>query len=264
MRRMILVSAAALLVGAGVAVAHGFNSSGVKAVNATFTATTATNVRTATCTGDDGGAYEKSRGTYTGTADSTEASLKGNATIEATSLINTTTKIGIVSGDLRIETADGGRTKAHFDGVFVDGKLVGLAAGRSRHNSDTGNVTLLANFSADYAATTGFANGKVGTDVSGGAVLITRSGCKPAEASKPDHITASGKVTAVSDTSITVAGVTCAVPESLKTTVAQLKVDDVTTIECDVVSGANTLTGVSNGKHESKYDSKHRSKHHRR
>jgi hypothetical protein len=244
MRRMILVTAAGLLlVGAGVAVAHGFDSRGVKAVNATFTATGASDVRTTTCTGEDG-TYEKSRGTYAGTADSTEASLKGNATISATSVINTTTKVGIVSGDLRIETADGGRTRAHFDGVFTDGKLVGLATGGTRHGHDNAGVKLLANLSADYGAATGFANGKVGTDVAGGAVLITPGGCRPAAPSKPDHITASGKITAVSDTSITVAGVTCSVPDTLKSSVSTLKTDETTTIECDVVNGANTLTRV--------------------
>ena len=66
MRRMILASVAGLLlVGAGVAVAHGFDSKAVKQVSATFSATTASNLRTSTCTGADG-SYAKSVATYTG------------------------------------------------------------------------------------------------------------------------------------------------------------------------------------------------------
>ena len=129
MRRMILASVAGLLlVGAGVAVAHGFDSKAVKQVSATFTATTASNLRTATCTGADG-TYAKSVATYTGSAVSSEPSLNGTARIEAASFVNTTTGVGTVWGSARIDTADGRRTSFNFEGVLTHGSVVGLAEG---------------------------------------------------------------------------------------------------------------------------------------
>ena len=110
MRRKILALVAGLmLVGAGVAVAHGFDSKAVKQVSATFTATTVSNLRTSTCTGADG-SYAKSVANYSGTAVSSEPSLNGATRIEAASFVNTTTGVGTVWGNARIDTADGRRT----------------------------------------------------------------------------------------------------------------------------------------------------------
>jgi hypothetical protein len=244
MRRMILVTATALLlVGAGVAVAHGLDGKSVKQVSATFTATTANGVRTTTCTGADG-SYAQSRGTYSGSATSTEPSLNGPARITAESLVNTTTGVGTVSGEVRIDTADGRHTSARFDGVLTHGSVVGLAEGGVRGRDE---ASLVANMSADFTAAGGFANGKFGGTAAGDAVLVMRGGCEAPKAPKPEHVKAHGAITAVSSTSISVAGVTCGVPPSLQAAVAKLKTTDVVEIECDVVSGASTLTKVSGG-----------------
>ena len=70
------------LAAATIAVAHGTESKAVKQVSATFAATTASDVHTTTCTGADGDSYALSRGTYTGTATSTEPSLNGPVRID--------------------------------------------------------------------------------------------------------------------------------------------------------------------------------------
>jgi hypothetical protein len=247
MRRIILaMSAGLLLVGAGVAFAHGFDGRSVKQVSATFTATTVSKLRTATCTGTDG-SYAKSQATYTGTATSTEPTLNGPVKIEAGSFVNTTTGVGTVWGQVRIDAADGKHTSAHFEGVLTHGSVVGFADGRTRPGHDEGK--LLANLSADYTAAGGFANGKLGGGTAAGdAVVLTRGGCHPPKPPKPERVKAHGAITAVSSTSITVAGVTCGVPATLQSDVAKFKVADLVEIECDVANGTNTLTHVS-GKH---------------
>ena len=251
MRKMILASVAGLLlVCAGVAVAHGFDSKAVKQVSATFSATTASNLRTSTCTGADG-SYAKSVATYTGSAVSSEPSLNGPARIEASSFVNTTTGVGTVSGQARIDTTDGRHTSFAFEGVLTHGSVVGLAEGRSRPGRD--EVKLLANLSADYSAAGGFGNGKLGGGTAAGdAVLITSGGCHPPKAPRPEHVKARGAITAVSPSSISVAGVTCVVPTNQQSAVAKLKVTDVVTIECDVANGTSTLTKVSSHGHDRK------------
>ena len=81
-----------------------------------FTATTASKVETRTCTTTDGKTLVTTNGTYSGTA-SGDADFTGTATLRATSLINTTDNIGLVSGTLRIDVAAGRDTQAQFDAV---------------------------------------------------------------------------------------------------------------------------------------------------
>jgi hypothetical protein len=244
MRRIILASVAGLvLVVAGVAVAHGFDGKAVKQVSATFSATATSNLRTSTCAGSDG-TYAKSVATYTGAATSTEPSLNGPARIEAASFVNTTTGVGTVWGNARIDTASG-RTSFSFEGVLTHGSVVGLASGHSRRPG----ARLLANFSADFSAAGGFGNGKIGGTAAGDAVLITPGGCHPPKPPKPERVKARGAISAVSSTSITVAGVTCGVPSHLAGKVGGLHTGDVVSIECDVANGTSTLRNVSGHHH---------------
>src|SRR5579872_3951159 len=99
MRRLITIVAVLVFVGAGIAVAHENDGKSIKQVSATFTATTASNVRTDTCTATDG-TYTTTRGDYTGTATSTDPTLNGNASVDAESVVNTTTGYGTVDGKL--------------------------------------------------------------------------------------------------------------------------------------------------------------------
>jgi hypothetical protein len=242
MRRLVWITAALVaLVGAGAAVAHRFDTKSVKAVSATFGATAVSNLRTSSCTGADGG-YTTSRGTYTGTATSSEPSLNGPITIDAESLINTSTGNGTVSGRFRIDVASGHHTHGAFDAVYSGGTIVGLAEG----NADEPHAKLVANLSASFAAATGFAAGaKLGGGTSAGnAVELVRGGCEPVRPPKPEKIQVHAAVSAVSATSITAGGVTCNVPDSLKGKVSEIHVGDRVEMKCTVSGGVNTLEHV--------------------
>ena len=239
MRKLIFtVVAVVALVATSIAVAHGIEGAKTaKAVAGTFTATGAT-TSTRTCTTADGKSISITDGKYTGVA-AGDADLAGNITVRARSVINTTDNVGTVDGSLRIDVASGADTKAAFSGVYNGGTVAGLAVGRAHDPS----ARLIANFSATFAAATGFTNGKLGGGTAGGtAVELSGSSCK-SQSTRPEKSEARGTVTAVSSTSITVAGLTCAVPaDKANDVVAKLHVNDRAEIHCQVVSGANTLT----------------------
>lgn len=242
MRRLIFAAASVLaLIGAGIAVAHEGQSKSVKQVSAQFTATTAGNVRTETCTGSDG-SYATTHGEWTGTSTSSdEPTLNGKATIDADAIVNTTSGVGTISGRLRIDTSDGHHTSATFDAVDTNGTIAGLAEGR---NADQG-AKLLANLSASFDAAGGFSNGKLGGGTLGGnAVLVGQGGCTPQPAPKPETIDVHDAITAVSSTSITAAGVTCAVPSTLSSAVGSLQVGNLVELKCIATNGTNTLQKV--------------------
>ncbi|MBV8079178.1 MAG: hypothetical protein JO186_02240 [Actinobacteria bacterium] len=247
MRKLALFCTAAVaLVCAGIAVAHGLDSKSVKAESASFTATTAGNVQTGTCTGADG-TYATSRGTYTGTiSNSTDTTLNGPVTIDAESLVNSTTNLGTVTGKVSLGTNNDGHDEdgaLHFEGVYSGGNVAGVVEGRLQGS----NTSLLANFSAAFSATGGFTNGALGHGASGGdGVEITSGGCDPQQAPKPETVRAEGAVSAVSSTSITAAGVTCTIPTNLQSQVAALNLATGTRVEleCTVANGANTLTAI--------------------
>jgi hypothetical protein len=224
------------LVTAGIAVAQGVESKGVKQVSATFTATTASNVTSSTCKGTDGNTYAISRGTYTGTATSSEPSLNGPLTANVSSFVNTTTGVGTAQGRLRVATGSDTHTDATLKGVVSQGSIVGLATGRSR------NAGLVANVSTGYSSAGGLTGGKLGGASGGDAVEYTSGGCAQ---SKKDaaRIQAQGAVSALSLTSITVGSVTCTVPLNLQAAVSsKVKVGTAVRITCSVSGSTNTLT----------------------
>jgi len=226
-----------LATSAGLAVAAGLHNNGrsVKAVAGTFAATGAS-TRTSTCTTEDGKAIAVTHARYTGTA-AGDPDLTGAIRIDARSLINTTDDVGTVTGRLHIDVASGRDTTAGFEAVYDHGKLAGLAVG---HAHDPG-VKLLANISATFTAAGGFTDGKVGASAGGSAVELGPARCKttrtPAEKSE-----ARGTVSALSTSSITVAGLTCAIPSDLAQRVAnEVKVGDRAEIRCSLTNGQNTL-----------------------
>lgn len=238
MKRTLMVASIAViaLAAAGIAVARGVDGAkSVKEVTGTFAATTVSRVDTKTCTTSDGKTLVTTNGTYTGTA-SGDPDLTGAATIKARSTINTTDGVGVASGTLRVDVASGGDTEAQFDAVVKGGQLAGLASGRAHDPS----ARLIANLSSDFSATTGFANGKLGGTNGGAAVEVGPGTCQR-QTSVKQTSRASGTVTAVSSTSITVAGLTCAVPASLQTVVAALTVGSRAEISCSLSGGVNTL-----------------------
>ncbi|HVA30463.1 MAG TPA: hypothetical protein VMU58_04275 [Gaiellaceae bacterium] len=242
-RTFILVATAVVaLAAAGIAVGHGVDAAkSVREVSGTFAATTVSRTNTKTCTTTDGKTLVTTDGTYTGTA-SGDPDLTGAVTIKAHSTVNTSDGIGVVSGTLRIDVGSGGNTAARFDAVLKGNQLAGFASGRAHAPS----VKLLANLSSDFNATTGFANGKLGGANGGSAAELGAGTCQRV-ASVKQTSRANGTVTAVSSTSITVAGLTCTVPAtaSLQKLVGSLAVGSRAEITCSLTGGVNTLVKAS-------------------
>src|SRR4051812_13267477 len=244
MRKLTFVAVVVVaLVATSIAVAHGIEGAKTaKAVAATFTATGAS-TSTRTCTTADGKSISITDGRYTGVA-AGDADLAGNITLRARSVINTTDNVGTVDGRFHIDVASGKDTEAAYSAVYAGGSIAGLAVGRAHDPS----ARLIANLSATFAAATGFTNGKLGGGTTGGmAIELSGASCKSATNSH-EKSEARGTVTAVSSSSITVAGLTCAVPADKAGDVAKLAVNDRAEIRCSLSNGVNTLTRVEKKK----------------
>lgn len=236
MRKLLWLGvAASALTAAGIAIADGIGTKSIKSVTGTFSATTVSKSSTRTCTNADG-TFVLTNATYTGTAVG-DPTLTGPALLKVRSLINTTKNIGTVNGAVRIDTA-GKDTVAKLNAVYSGGQLAGLVSGKAGSN-----LRLLGNFSAGFSAAGGFTGGKIGSSSGGAAVELQKGNCQPAK-SKKEKATAIGTISAVSSTSITVAGVTCAVPTKLQAKVSTLMVGDRVEIRCESMNGTLTLVKV--------------------
>jgi hypothetical protein len=236
---VLALSVSGLAVGMGL---HG--SKTAKLVAGTFTATTASQTFTRTCTTQDGKTIVVAHGKYTGTATG-DPDLTGPITVFANSAVNTTDGVGVVSGRLKIDVASGRDTVAHYDAVYDHGNIAGLARGHAHGPF----VDLLANLSAGFSTAGGFTSGKLGGGTAGGsAVELGPTRCVP---NRPptEKSAARGTVSAVSSMSITVAGLTCAVPPALAAKVATFKVGDRAEIHCALMNGTNTLVRVESMHH---------------
>jgi hypothetical protein len=241
MKRTLTLAAlvVAALAAASIAVARGLDDTkNARAVTGTFAATTASHLNTRTCTTSDNKALVVTDGMYTGTA-SGDPDLTGNATLRAHSVINTTDGIGRVTGTLRIDVA-GRDTQAQFDTVYSGGTIAGLAVGHAHDPA----ARLIANLSAGFTSTGGFTSGKLGGSTGGAAVEMTPGTCHAIRTIK-EHSAARGTVGANSGSSITVAGLTCAVPSTLQSKVANFPMGSRAEIRCTLVSGVNTLDAIS-------------------
>lgn len=244
MKKLLLATALLMaLATAGVAVARGLDDAkSVTAVSGTFTATTVSNSQTRSCTTTDGKTLATTRATYSGAATGS-ADLTGPITLQTSSLVNTTDGVGTVEGKLKI-AASGGTTVAQFSGVYDHGSVAGLAAGHGA----TRSAKLLANVSGSFTASGGFASGKIGGGTAGGSAVELGPGrCAPASAVR-ESAEARGTISAVSSTSITVAGLTCVVPSTLAVKVQGLHTGDRVEIRCTTANGATTLVGVKAGR----------------
>lgn len=236
MRKLTLaVAFVVALVAASVAVAHGIEGAKTAtAVSGTFSAA-AGNVSSKTCTTSDGKTVVVTNGTYTGTA-AGSAGLAGAITLKARSVVNTSDDIGVVSGAYSIK--DG--AKGAFSTVYDHGAVAGLATGRLHGPSRA----LVANVSATFSPTSGFSGGKIGATSGGSAVAVASSGCKDAK-TEHEHDAAKGTISSLSSTSITVAGVTCAIPSDKSSRVNDtFKTGDTVEIQCAYANGTATLTKI--------------------
>jgi hypothetical protein len=228
------------LVATSYAVAHGIEGAkSAKSVAGTFTATGST-TSTRTCTTTDGKTIVVTDGKYTGAA-AGDPDLTGAITLRARSVINTTDNVGTVDGRFAID-ASGKNTEGAYSAVYDHGAIAGLAVGKARESK----ARLIANLSATFSAASGFTAGKLGGGTAGGGAveLGGAGGCKPAGTSH-ERSEARGTITALSTTSITVAGLTCAIPPAASADLnAKFKASDSVSIKCELVSGTNTLTKI--------------------
>jgi hypothetical protein len=237
---MLLAAGLVALATAGIAVAHGIGGAkNARAVVGTFAANTVSKTETRSCTTSDAKTIEITSGRWTGTATG-DADLTGPVTVSAKSTINTTDGVGTVEGRIRIDVASGRDTSAGFAAVYDHGNLAGLAVGKAHQPS----ARLLANISAAFSTATGFSDGKIGATAGGSAVEIGPARCMSTK-TPHERSDARGTVSAVSSTSITVAGLTCAVPSELASKVADVKVNDRAEIRCSLVGGTNTLVRIA-------------------
>jgi hypothetical protein len=178
-----LAAGLSVLAVAGIAFAHGGSPNSIQSTSASFDAATVSNLKSSSCTGADG-TYVRTRAQYTGTATSTDARLNGALVVRASTVYNTTTKLGVVDGRFRVTTASG-HTDGHFRAVDSDGSLAGFADGRSKANDVHAN--LLANMSATFDPTTGFSHGKLGDGSSTDTAVFVSGHCQrgPSGASGP-------------------------------------------------------------------------------
>jgi hypothetical protein len=235
------------LAAAGLAIAKGVQTSSVTAVSATFTATTQTGKSsTRTCTTADGKTLVATRATFTGSAASTSPELAGAVTIDTQALINATDDVGRIDAHLRI-ASNSGKTDLHFTGVYDHASLAGLATGHAA----SPHVQLVGNLSSGFSTGGGFTSGKIGGGSAGGSAIELGPGrCAPAKPApkppppRPEQVEATGAVSAVSSTSITVAGLTCTVPSNLAARISGVETGDRAGIRCTVSNGTNTLTKI--------------------
>ncbi len=200
MKRLALITAAlATLVTAGAAVAH-LKSTDVSQVNATFTATSVSQLRTQTLT-CDGGQLEVSSARYTGTATSGTPDLAGPMELRVYSVYNTTKKLGWAEGRLVVGASDD-RTHARFTAVNVNGTLDGWLSGSAGHR-DGG---LFGSFSGSFTTAGGLTSGQLGTGTgTNAALLVKRADCRAADKTRPSvHLTVRGQVDALTDKTISV------------------------------------------------------------
>ena len=164
------VLAAAALLGAGVAAASHRSQTTQQAVF-TFDAGSVARSHSSSCTSTDG-VYQTTSATYGGTSTSTDPRLAGSITIQARSILNTTTQLGWLSGSLHVRNASGTSTSADIDAALTSGKAVGFLRG-STHHSDG---RLMASFAASFTPGGGFSAGQVGTGGATNAGVIFSSG----------------------------------------------------------------------------------------
>lgn len=231
----------------GVALATEATSGGVKAVSATFTATTAGKAQTRTCTGADG-TYEIVKATYAGTAASDETTLAGPVEIRITSVYNTTTKVGSLEGRLKI--GDGkSRSSAKLWAVNTNGVLDGFVYGEPGH----GASALLGGLTAGWSAGGGFTDGKLGTGSSTNAAVLAGRACTGKPEGSSVRLLVKGTIDTVSATSITVkpldgsAAQTCAIAGT-SARVGDLAAGDTVEMTCVQVDGKLVLAKVGKAK----------------
>lgn len=185
-------------------------------VLAHFTATTVSSTASHSC-----GTVTATSGTYAGPG----------VTIKARSTIDARTGMGIVDGTLKV-----GSTTGTFTAVYDHGTLAGTASGRD------GARIVATSLSATFSPANGFTGGRLGGRTAAAPTVELPGGC----GAPPPLRTVTGTVQKARADSITVAGVTCAVPEPLAVEVAFNYGPGMRArIACKPVSGVETLVRIA-------------------
>jgi hypothetical protein len=163
---------AALVVAAGALAWHGFSSA--SSVTATFTAGIVANSQSSTCTASNNDSIQATEATFTGTATSGDSHLNGPITINATSVYDTTTNAGTVSGSVSINGGSGSGFEGRLLAVDVNGQLQGLLVG-----DESGAGPLIGNVSSVFSTTSGFGTGSIGTGTGTNTAIVSTSSCQP-------------------------------------------------------------------------------------
>jgi hypothetical protein len=181
LNRVVAVAAVGTLVSAGAAFAwHGFTSA--SSVTATFSANTVANSQTQTCTASNNDSIQVTEATFSGTASSTnDANLNGPITIDATSVFDTTTNAGTLTGQVNIGNTTA-TPPAGFEGrlivVNVGGHLQGLLVGK-----EASGGTVLGNVTSTFSTSAGFGSSgspaTIGTGTGANTAIVSTSSCAP-------------------------------------------------------------------------------------
>jgi hypothetical protein len=166
--------AAAAIAATGVAAATR-HTQATQPAAADLNAASVSRSHTETCTAADG-TYQQTTATYQGTATSSDPRLNGALEIRATSVVNTTSKLGWLEGTLRIRGTNAGAVGT-VRGAISNGTLVGSVVGEGQRPE----AKLIASISAGFGQSTGFASGKLGSGSANGAgILYSRGDCRKA------------------------------------------------------------------------------------
>jgi hypothetical protein len=228
MARLVVAAAMTALA----ALAHGGGPERLTQVSASFSATAVSGDVTGSCTTAAGAVVSSTIATYAGIA---AGDLAGPARIAARSTIDVTDGIGVVSGTLSI-----GGARARFSAVYDHGRIAGTASG----TVGRAHAQLLANLSSRFSPGGGFTGGRLGGGAGGGAVVVVPGACSGAPSPRGARA-AAGTIAASNAASITVAGLTCAVPAALAMKVAAgYPAGTRARITCAVRNGAETLVTI--------------------
>jgi hypothetical protein len=170
---IVLVAAAVATAGVAAATRH---SQTTQAAAADFSAGSVSRSQSETCVSSDG-TYQLTTATYTGNSISSDPRLNGTLEIRASSVVNTTTKLGWLDGRLRIRGTNAGASGT-IHAAIANGAAVGSVSGQGSRPE----AKLVASLSAAFSPAGGFASGKLGAGSTGGAgVLYTRGDCRKAK-----------------------------------------------------------------------------------
>lgn len=199
MRRLTLVVAAALgLVATSVAIGARTPGRTTLGVTATFTATTVGARTTTTCSSADG-TYQLTNGTYTGSSTG-DPLLAGPIKLAVRAWINTSKRLGTIDGSVVVDRP-GRDTRASLAAVYHDGSVSGLLTGVGLPPGRR----LIGTFTASYSPDGGFGAGGIGVgNLSPAALELTSGACVGAKPATGQLKLVGGKVSALTDGSITI------------------------------------------------------------